>query len=240
MTSLNATRDSRIIAEYPNNNYGNQETIGVYNAYSGLTAWGLVGYDISDLSGKTIANATLLVFISGADINCDFERITASWVESTVTWNNKPASTTTHKKTVNVIGNFSWIEIDLTELLQDAANASLNTFDFYIKAVTSGEYKNFYAKEYTQVPNTLYLTYEYGSPINVYVNSSTGNDSNSGLSSGSPKLTFSSTYTLVASGGTIHVCNSGADFSAETVTLNKSFSIDLNGASGNFYGPKAS
>jgi len=78
--------------------------------------------------------------------------------------------------------------------------------------------------------------------LNVYVNSSTGSDSNLGDSctSGHPVLTFARAYTLLISGGTIHVCNSGADFSSETVTLNKSFSIDLNGSSGNFYGPKAS
>ncbi len=76
----------------------------------------------------------------------------------------------------------------------------------------------------------------------VYVNSSTGSDSNAGDSctAGHPLLTFGKTYSLLTSGGTIHVCNSGADFSGETVTLNKSFSIDLNGSSGNFYGPKAS
>ena len=78
--------------------------------------------------------------------------------------------------------------------------------------------------------------------LNTYVNSSTGNDANAGDScvAGHPKLTFAAAYALLASGGTIHVCNTGADFSAETVTLNKSFSIDLNGASGYFYMPKAS
>ncbi len=77
----------------------------------------------------------------------------------------------------------------------------------------------------------------------IYVNSSTGNDTNTGhsCSAGNPVLTFGKAYSLISSiAGTIHVCNSGADFSGETVTLNKSFSMDLNGLSGNFYGPKAS
>lgn len=77
----------------------------------------------------------------------------------------------------------------------------------------------------------------------IYVNSSTGSDSNAGDScvAGHPVLTFGKAYSLLASGGTIHVCNSGADFSAETVTLNKSFSIDISGGgAGNFYMPKAS
>lgn len=74
----------------------------------------------------------------------------------------------------------------------------------------------------------------------IYVNSSTGSDSNTGDSciAGHPVLTFQKAYDLLASGGTIHCCND-ADFSSETVTLNKSFSIDRNGSAGSFYMPKA-
>jgi len=81
---------------------------------------------------------------------------------------------------------------------------------------------------------------ELGASANIYVNSSTGSDYNAGDSctSGHPVHTFSKAYALLSSGGTIHVCNSGADFSSESVTLNKSFSIDLNGSDGYFYGPQ--
>lgn len=77
---------------------------------------------------------------------------------------------------------------------------------------------------------------------NVYVNSSTGNDTYAGDScvAGHPVQTFAKAYLLIDSGGTIHICNNLADFSSETVTLNKSFSVDLNGAAGYFYMPQAS
>ncbi len=78
-----------------------------------------------------------------------------------------------------------------------------------------------------------------GSLADVYVDSSSGNDVYCGNSVANAVKTFARAYSVLSSGGTIHVLNSTADFSAETVTLNKSFSIDLNGASGNFYGPKA-
>lgn len=74
----------------------------------------------------------------------------------------------------------------------------------------------------------------------VYVNSSTGNDTNCGAISGSPVKTFGKAYIdRLNAGGTIHVLNSGADFSGETITLNKSFSITVDGG-GYYYGPKAS
>lgn len=82
--------------------------------------------------------------------------------------------------------------------------------------------------------NETCSTYE-----DVYVNSSTGSDSNCGATSGSPVQTFGKAYTdRLNAGGTIHVLNSGADFSGETVVLNKSFSITVDGG-GYYYGPKA-
>lgn len=82
----------------------------------------------------------------------------------------------------------------------------------------------------------------YSATLNdVYVNSSTGSDSNVGDScvAGHPVQTFGKAYSLLAPGGTIHCCND-ADFSGETVTLNKSFSMDRNGSAGYFYMPQAS
>lgn len=76
---------------------------------------------------------------------------------------------------------------------------------------------------------------------NVYINTSTGNDANAGDScaAGHPVLTFGKAYSLLASGGTIHVCNSGADLSTETVTRNKSYSMTVDG-DGYWYGAKGS
>ncbi len=88
--------------------------------------------------------------------------------------------------------------------------------------------------------------YSFGATItagldNVYVNSSTGNDTYAGDScvAGHPVLTFAKAYSLVAPDGTIHVCNSGADFSGETVTRNKSYSMTVDG-DGYWYDAKAS
>ncbi len=70
----------------------------------------------------------------------------------------------------------------------------------------------------------------------VYVNTSTGNDNNCGNTSSVPVKTFQTTYNLLNTNGTIHVLNSGADFSAETVTFTKGFSITVDG-DGNCYLP---
>jgi len=76
--------------------------------------------------------------------------------------------------------------------------------------------------------------------LHIYVNSSTGDDTKDGGTVANAVLTFGKAYSLIPDGGFIHVVNSTADFSAETVTRNKSYSVDLNGSSGYFYGAKGS
>src|SRR3989304_1349908 len=74
---------------------------------------------------------------------------------------------------------------------------------------------------------TAYLVIDATSPTDVYINSSSGSDSNAGDSctAGHPVLTLAKALELVASGGQIPGCNNGADFSAENVTINKTIYI---------------
>ncbi len=72
----------------------------------------------------------------------------------------------------------------------------------------------------------------------VYINSSTGNDLNCGNIVSSPVKTFVRAYALANAGGTIHILNSGADFSTEIQDIAKSLNIDLNGADGFWFMPK--
>lgn len=238
MTIVNTTKDSYVRSVTPDGNFGSQLAIIVD---SDVVAEALVEFNISGITN--VSTATLNLFLTGADSgseNYTAKRITDdTWTEGGVTWNNKPSSTTTNQSTISipavVTTYYSW---NVKSMVQDALDLGKTVIGFYIVG-SGGRERDFASREYP--PNQPpYL--EYTVTSDVYVNSSTGNDSNVGDSctAGHPFLTFGKAYSNVNTGGTIHVCNSGADFSSETVTLNKSFSIDLNGSSGNFYGPKAS
>ena len=102
-------------------------------------------------------------------------------------------------------------------------------------AKSSWNYVNYNHPHSLQVTVSACSTYD-----DVYVHTGApGDDANCGQSSLYPVKTFARAYVLLNASGTIHVLNSGADFSAETVTRNKSYYIDLNGASGYFYDAKA-
>lgn len=80
----------------------------------------------------------------------------------------------------------------------------------------------------------------YNSTIdNVYINSSTGNDSNDGTSCVNAVLTFQTAYNLLNSAGTIYICNDGADFSGENITFTKPYNT-AQGAAGvtNYKSPR--
>ena len=139
-----------------------------------------------------------------------------------------------------ITGDYIGFYFDSATLYCEATLASSTVTSTHSGDVTTNTAKS----EWTNISFApIYFSISVYAILNtdVYVHSTTGNDTYAGDScvAGHPVLTFAKAYSLLDSGGTIHVCNSGADFSAETVTLNKSFSIDLNGASGNFYGPKA-
>ncbi len=116
-----------------------------------------------------------------------------------------------------------------------------NDGNVYIRATTSGG--SYVSKSGDVTTNTLksgWSGYSYIVSIlatytplasDIYVNSSTGSDANAGDSclAGHPVLTFGKAYSLLNAAGTIHVCNSGADFSAETITRNKSYSMTVDG-----------
>ncbi len=109
-----------------------------------------------------------------------------------------------------------------------------------------GDTNNFYVHLWWFDSSGPWCAYDlYWNPVqsmlnDVYVNSSTGHDVDTGADAAHALKTFGKAYSLLNSGGTIHVCNNSADFSGETVTLNKSLNIDLNGSTGYFCMPKAS
>jgi hypothetical protein len=202
----------------------------------------LYEFDISTIpSASSIQKAEIVMPYSSADssdLRCI--RNTAQFTEATVTWNTQPADTVTN-------------QVDFPMFPGDAQNPRIVDITLQVKdARTVGVWFGCKIRHVTEYPVTppcqsaqtwnnnyaiyLIITYLY----DVYIHSTTGNDSNAGDScvAGHPVLTFAKAYSLLASGGTIHCCDD-SNFSGETVTLNKSFSIDRNGSDGYFHMPQA-
>jgi hypothetical protein len=79
--------------------------------------------------GALIEDATLTVTLAGAwpgSTTITVRRVTASWAESRLTWNNQPATTATHEATVVVSGGAKddEVAVDITDMMADVAAGS--------------------------------------------------------------------------------------------------------------------
>lgn len=236
-TIIYANEDSETRSDFPDTNYGGNSyfTAGYYSSW---TSHALVGFDISSLVGKIINSVTLYAYVyysSTAALN--LYRTTGSWSEYDLTWNNEPAHTTDNS-TSHLYNSGGYHSVDITNMFKDETGSK-----FSVKLImpTLGKQVMFKSRSHwDNVPPYIYV--DYVQTLNdVYVNPSTGNDANAGDScvSGHPVQTFQKAYDILNPNGVIHVCNSGADFSGETVTLTKGFSITVDG-DGYCYLPKLS
>ena len=102
-------KDSHIRSGGPTSNYG---------TYSQLTVnWsptqenrGIVEFDLATISGATINSAYIDLYNRANTTNDNFGiyRVTASWVETSVTWSNQPAHIATAYVKVRVGGTGSY------------------------------------------------------------------------------------------------------------------------------------
>ena len=161
--TLPAEKDA-LLRQY--NGIGDNTNRGNYQ-YTNMAAWTNGGFPVNsrtiidfDLSvypfGTTVLKAELFLY---ADKNssdfpngheqltesneCIARRVVEDWNEYSVTWNNRPASTTLHEITIPPSEtNFQDYVIDVTELVQDMIDDPSVSFGFLIKIKQEVFYTN--------------------------------------------------------------------------------------------------
>ncbi len=92
--SFNSIADTWADEQKPTLNKGTTTTMNVRSWQSGKSQRSFVEFDVSSIpAGSTVNTATLTlcaVSVPGSTRTYDLHRVTASWVETTLTWNNQP------------------------------------------------------------------------------------------------------------------------------------------------------
>jgi len=103
----------------------------VTEAYLSLYAW--------DSDGGLMRHSTL----SGSNETW-IVRVTSSWNENTVTWNTQPGATTLHQVLIpaSISDTENYLDIDVTQLVQDMQANPANSFGFMIRLKTEEYYRN--------------------------------------------------------------------------------------------------
>jgi hypothetical protein len=126
--TLYAIADATVLQGYPSENLGDTADMWAgYDEYlepDGQIARSLVGFDITSLPpNQVITEATLRVYLVNSWDYPDTSRtirtyrITSSWSESSVTWNNRPGYGSAYGSRSIVSGAWGWYEFDVTDLV---------------------------------------------------------------------------------------------------------------------------
>ncbi len=149
-------KDARIFDFEPNENFGNQtwiRTAAHTNDGTPTKHRSLIDFDLSSIpSGATVTSAYLSVYQNDAiepnfdDRAKEFEilRITESWNEQTVTWNNQPATTDVNKVVVqdNMNSPEDYPDMDVTELIKDMVANPNRGHGFMLQLTSEINYQN--------------------------------------------------------------------------------------------------
>lgn len=146
-----------------NNNAGNDPFFKAFNQPSAAGTGenggrSLIYFDLSTIpSGATIVSATLNLYGAGpfgtgaagsvgniGDNTSYIQRVTSPWVESTVTWNTQPTTTTVNQVTfgpsTQVIEDF---DVNVTQLVLDQIDNPATSFGFMFRLITEDPTRGF-------------------------------------------------------------------------------------------------
>jgi hypothetical protein len=140
-------KDAVIESIVPDQNFGSVSLLAVFSWTSNgefNDARSLIEFDLSSLPVQTkIRKAELSLYWKPYDNlteqtgenNFSIYRISQAWSEASITWNNQPAFTDSDKVSVpksTTIGQ-SYLNIDVTRLVQDMINDPLNSYGFMLQ-----------------------------------------------------------------------------------------------------------
>jgi hypothetical protein len=144
---------------YANNNYGTKQdfdAIAWTNNENLSKVRSLIQFDLSSIPSNSIINsATLSLYFNntsteGHHITSFFspnssylQRITSTWGETTVTWNNQPTTTTTHQVSLahTTSTTQSFTSINVATLVQDMVSNPSTSFGFMLRLQNESAFK---------------------------------------------------------------------------------------------------
>jgi hypothetical protein len=169
--------DATVLEGYPSVNLGN--TSDMWAGYDvclnpdGEIARSLIRFDISSLpTNHSIIEATLRVRLVNS---CDYEgasrrittyRITSSWSEGSVTWNNRPSYGSSYGSRSIVHGDWGWYEFDVTNLVKSWYGGTYANHGIMLRGPEVLGWRGFSTRESSYRPQ-LVVEYDNSTPPTI-------------------------------------------------------------------------
>ncbi|KML07875.1 DNRLRE domain-containing protein [Rossellomorea marisflavi] len=187
-TSLPTASDSYVASAYPTTNYekfweasGGYYSLraGYYDGTSG-TQYSYLQQNVSHLSGAKIDSASFNIYTAhsyypSTATGLWIDAVNAPWSPSTITWNNKPASSVI---TSTNVYKGQWAKFDVTATVQQWVNGTKPNYGFKLHTNGNGQtfWKKFYSSENSSNKPYLSVTYSYPKPEAPTVKTTNYND----------------------------------------------------------------
>ncbi|HEX5003476.1 MAG TPA: DNRLRE domain-containing protein [Bacteroidia bacterium] len=154
-SGIDAEIFSCVVCGYDNTNFGNKKDFNAItwtNSGSVSKVRSLIKFDLSAVPANAfITSAYLSLYFNPTSIEGNhsgsnaayLQRITSSWDESTVTWNNQPSTTTANRITLPTASNNTqnYLNIDITYHIQDMAANPGSNFGFMLLLQNESVYR---------------------------------------------------------------------------------------------------
>jgi hypothetical protein len=163
--TLYSTADACILSGYPTLNAG--DTVDMWAGYDTASdariVRSLVKFNLSTIpSGSTINSATFKArhsYISSGSGARDITvwRITGSWSEGSVTWNNKPGYGGSYDSVSIGHGNWGWYEWDVKDLVQEWVNGTYSNYGLMLRGpeYSGAGFRGFSTREGSYTPKLV-------------------------------------------------------------------------------------
>jgi hypothetical protein len=163
--TLYSTADACILSGYPTLNAGDTVDMwaGYDIAYDAKIVRSLVKFNLSTIpSGSTINSATFKArhsYISSGSGARDITvwRITGSWSEGSVTWNNKPGYGGSYDSVSIGHGDWGWYEWDVKDLVQEWVNGTYSNYGLMLRGpeYSGAGFRGFSTREGSYTPKLV-------------------------------------------------------------------------------------
>jgi hypothetical protein len=155
--TFSADSDAQVTEATPSKNYANATYLQV-DGDSGARVESYILFTVSGLNGS-VSNATLRIYDrgNGSSNGPVLYGTSSSWAETDITWNNRPATTTSELGNKGSVGENVWVEYDVTSYV-----TADGTYSFALVA-DGNDGLTFSSREDAQPPQ-LVVTTSTGSP----------------------------------------------------------------------------
>jgi len=179
-------KDAMVRTLYPNTPHGDKETImaaaWTYSGEFGITR-SLFDFDLSVIPDSVeILDARLNLYYNPTcgheghygENESYLQRITSSWEEYSVNWNNQPSVTYNNQVRIqtSTISTQDYPDINVTALIIDIINDPENSFGFMLKLQDESKYRSliFASSDHpvSEIRPKLAITYDCAEPISAF------------------------------------------------------------------------